>query len=331
MEKIIFEEEKQRIQRYFKIPYQDFLDFFIKYENVYDYIAKRNNDVQFESINNLRPSKPVNFFYRSINYKNCKEVNTFNSVVYYLRKENKEFNELINYNAFSLKRESKNKINAVEIYKTTLIKTLSSIYNCLCELSELSSDKIDNNKFVIIEACPLDMDQLKTRIEAITLKHIVLYKTSMMPVIRIGTNKNEFSRIIKYSNIKYIHFCGHGDRQNIILMGIGGYRDSLHEAVFINEIKRNIGNSINLIFLNCCLSSSFAQHCKFYLSNLSYSIGTLTSINDKIATRYSTEFYDLLFSKSPDIESAYNTIEDEWETSSDNEEQEHADSIKLYK
>ncbi|MCQ2976409.1 MAG: hypothetical protein MJ232_00130 [archaeon] len=327
MENIIFQNEEQNVEKFLTVKYIDFLNYFLKFEKVYDLVKNDFIDDNRDKIIETYPHESVSTLNKYTNKKG-KEAKGYKSVLYYLRSNKNLLSKLLYF--LKNKKISNNEIYLILIkFRQNLIKTLASIYNLLCEFVE-SGPEFNKNKFLILEACPTDMRALKTRDEAINLKCIIKNHTPYLPIVRIGTSRNEFYRVIKFRKIEYIHFCGHGSNSDIKLMGYNGGKESLSNDEFVNEIVKNQHNIINLIFLNCCCSKNLAVQCKKNIKNLNFSIGTNDSIDDELAREYSREFYTNHLIKLKNIEESYNETEDSWENST-SEKFDHADSVELFK
>lgn len=326
MEKLISEEDIRKISQKYQCNFKEFVDYFIKYEDIFDYLTELDENADFDEyilkIREKRPLNPLKYFNKFL-FNISDDLKTKKTARNYLTREETLFRDL----------ESKNSID-LNYYKRYVLKTICSIYNLSCDLKERLEPDFDYiDKILILEASPLDLDPLNTRYEAIDISDCARGRGALLPIVRIGTSRQVFKDSLVLENIVYIHFCGHSCHTNIALMGDDGNSTSLNNDKVIEYIKTYCvpnTSKINFVFYNSCESVDLAYKTFNEIKDVYSTLGNKKTIFDYAAYDFALSFYNYHFINNDPVLNSYNKTKSNFLFSTDLQKKNHANQTSLY-
>lgn len=100
---------------------------------------------------------------------------------------------------------------------------------------------------------------------------------------------------------QYVHFCGHGDKEGIMLEGDNG-EINLLSGELLSDLFGQFSNTVECVLLNACYSKNQAEAIN---KKIGYVIGMNNVIGDEEAIEFAVGFYDGL-GAGESVEKAFN-------------------------
>ena len=107
---------------------------------------------------------------------------------------------------------------------------------------------------------------------------------------RVAVRQSDLRRHILDVKPQMIHFCGHGEREGLLLEDERG-KVKLAENESIVDLLKNFADRIECVLLNACNSESLAD---LIVKHLNYAIGMNRPVFDDAAIAFTAGFYDTL-------------------------------------
>lgn len=305
------------------------IDFLIQYEN-YNQLIKlmnpiieqsrifnkefnflENRERVFSLIDDLNSKySMIKFLFNLLKkeiYDDNEEINsTLNTFVYYLEECKKEGKKLLDsYENF--RSGNMNKVDSSRVCAVYYLM-ISAYMNFINSSYETMNVHCKGNKdtIVVFAALPIDQDFIDLDEEVKNIDYIFLANDSAFyPIIRMATTYQLFKNTCKQYKPKIIHFCCHGENNQICLLQRDGSTFLFNPDVFIkyytnpnNGFSRE--NDVKLVYINSCYSDTFAakirrsknSNVRFYKT-----IGYSGKLFDDFAVNYSKELYSLIYNK----------------------------------
>ena len=158
-------------------------------------------------------------------------------------------------------------------------------------------------KILFIGAIPKNADAVRPDLEfrevADTLRHSVQQDRFDLQ-LRIAARAIDLSRALLEQTPEILHFSGHGCASGIVVEDDYG-NAQLVSTDALKGLLSLFAGSIKCVFLNSCYSEAQAMAIS---QEVPYVIAMNSSVYDKTAIHFSTEFYSALFA-GKDIEFAF--------------------------
>lgn len=185
------------------------------------------------------------------------------------------------------------------------IASYYNLINALYEEKTVKYSKFTYFSIALFESSPYDQDILDfaeeiQKIEESAYKNIASSK--YYPIVRFSTNRKIFKEIVSESKPDIYHFTCHGNKETLAFTSPSGTTDLFKVDKFIEYLETlNTNYVIQLIYLNSCDSFNYARKLKKTKSVNFKVLKTIGYIGENLnnhATKFSTSYYDSLFSSS---------------------------------
>ncbi|MCP4220744.1 MAG: SAVED domain-containing protein [bacterium] len=169
-----------------------------------------------------------------------------------------------------------------------------------CPLKEI---KVDKKTILILSANPKVTDRLRLDEEVREIEEGLNRsnrRDDFKIIPRWAINIRNLRRAILDNKPDIIHFCGHGQKDGIILEDELGFPIVVNQEA-LTDLFRLVKDTVKCVLLIACLSESQAKAISKHIKTV---IGMKKEIKDKAAIEFSVGFYDALGAGRP-VEKAF--------------------------
>lgn len=152
---------------------------------------------------------------------------------------------------------------------------------------------MNRKKILILASNPKGTNQLELLKEVSKLQEAIQrsqYSARFSEDFRVLQSQTDLRRHILDVKPQIVHFCGHGEKEGLLLEDDWG-RVKLAKNEFIADLLKNFAERIECVLLNACDTEPLADEI---VKDLNYVIGMTQPVFDDAAIAFSQGFYDTL-------------------------------------
>lgn len=159
--------------------------------------------------------------------------------------------------------------------------------------SQFLNEMSEINKILILSANPKDTDRLRLDEEVREIEEGLQrsqYRTRYTIQSKWAVGLRDLRRLLLDHNPRFIHFCGHGQVDGLLLENTDG-NSVLVKPDALAGLFELFASKIECVFLNACYSDLQAKAIN---KHIRYVVGIRKEISDKAAVEFALGFYDAL-------------------------------------